>query len=184
MKYLNTFLGKEEGEEIIYFCRPHWFVFLKQIILFTIIFALPVLLYVFARTQFADFIALNSFDAIEIIIILAASVYLLLMLTTFYNAWLAYYLDVWLVTNKRIVNFQTEGFFSRKLLATNLANIQDAKSEMHGFWASLFHFGTVFVQTAGSEQNMQFAAVGSPEKIVTFINELAQKARATKKEME
>lgn len=182
MKYLNTFLGKEEGEEVIYFCRPHWFIFLKQVILFAIIFALPILLYIFVRTQFADFISMNRFDAIEIILLLVGSVYLLLMLTTFFNAWLAYYLDVWLVTNKRIVNFQTDGFFSRKLLATNLSNIQDAKSEMHGFWASLFHFGTVRVQTAGSEQNLEFIAVGSPEKIVTFINELAQKARANKKE--
>lgn len=183
MRYLNTFLGKEEGEEVIYFCRSHWFIFLKQIILFAVIFALPALLYIFAQEQFGNFISQNSTDAVEIILLLVGSIYLLLMLTTFYNAWLSYYLDVWLVTNKRIVNFQTEGFFSRKLLATNLANIQDVKSEMHGFWASLFHFGTVFVQTAGSEQNLEFIAVGRPEKIATFINELAQKARVNKKEI-
>ncbi len=183
MNYLKTFLGKEEGEEVIYLCRPHWFIFLKQIFMFVVIFALPVVLYFFAQAQWSEFISQNSNDVIEVALFLVASIYLLLMLTTFYNAWLSYYLDVWLVTNKRVVNFQTEGFFSRKLLATNLANIQDAKSEMHGFWASLFHFGTVNVQTAGSEQNLTFQAVGQPEKIVAFINDLAQKARGNRKEI-
>lgn len=183
MNYLKTFLGKEEGEEVIYLCRPHWIIFVKQIVTFIVIFALPVLLYIFAREQWGEFIAQNSNDVIEVVLFLMGSVYLLLMLTTFYNAWLSYYLDVWLVTNKRVVNFQTEGFFSRKLLATNLANIQDAKSEMHGFWASLFHFGTVNVQTAGSEQNLTFQAVGQPEKIVAFLNELAQKAKTISKNL-
>lgn len=67
----------------------------------------------------------------------------------FFFRWTDYYLDVWVITNKRIFDIEQRGMFNRSISVFLLSRIQDVTVETEGLIATLFKFGTVHVHTAG-----------------------------------
>ncbi len=68
------------------------------------------------------------------------------------SAWMDYYLDMWIVTEKRVINIDQRGLFSREISEIPMANIQDVTVEVHGLMETLLGFGTVRIQTAGERE--------------------------------
>ena len=56
---------------------------------------------------------------------LCVSIYYLALITFFFRAWLDYYLDIWVITDERIVNIEQKGLFSREISTQQLYRIQD-----------------------------------------------------------
>ncbi len=84
--------------------------------------------------------------------------------------WTDYYLDVVLITNKRIVDIEQIGLFSRDVAETRLENIQDTRVEISGFLASVMHFGNLYVQTAGSAREFAIKNIGNPHEVKDLIS--------------
>jgi len=139
------FPGQREGEEMILFLRRHWFIFFMRLLfIFVSIAVLVAAYYVFAflNANFQQSVYYNLF-------LLAESLGTLFVWNTFFILWLDYYLDVWIVTNERIINIEQHGFFSRKVSELKLTKIQDVTSEIIGVIPSLLNYGNIYVQTAG-----------------------------------
>lgn len=99
-------------------------------------------------------------------------------------AWLFFFLsitdfvlDVWYITNKRIIDIQQEGFFSRKVAEQYLNRIQDVTSETVGILPTIFKYGNVRVQTAGEHEQFLFGDVSEPDQVRQMIMELIQKSQ-------
>jgi uncharacterized membrane protein YdbT with pleckstrin-like domain len=99
-------------------------------------------------------------------------------------AWLFFFLsitdfvlDVWYITNKRIIDVQQEGFFSRKVAEQYLNRIQDVTSETVGILPTIFKYGNVRVQTAGEHEQFLFGDVSEPDQVRQMIMELIQKSQ-------
>jgi len=76
--------------------------------------------------------------------------WLLAMWVGFFSAWTDYYLDVWQVTDRRIIDIEQKGFFSRDEATIRFENIQDITIDTRGFFATIFNYGDIRIQSAGA----------------------------------
>jgi len=100
--------------------------------------------------------------------------WLVFMLMAVGQLLLNHYLDVWVVTNERIVSVDQQGFFNRTIGSFRLDRLQDINVEIHGVIATLLDYGTVEVETA-SEGPSEFRAynIPHPQQLKTIIMEAA-----------
>ena len=170
----------DEGENIIKVLRRHYWVMLPFTIGLLILSIFPLLFFYFIssdllplddilRQGFIDFI--NNWG----LKVFAYSVYLILLWVFFFIEWTDYYLDVWVVTDKRIVDIEQKGFFHREITSFNYEQIQDITIETRGFIETLFKFGTLHVQTAGIGRDIIIKDAASPENARLIILNLQRK---------
>src|SRR3989344_2174240 len=76
-----------------------------------------------------------------------------------------FYLDVWILTNKRLVSIEQKGMFSRTVIEFELGNIQDISSDVHGVLPTLLHYGNIRIHTSSENQDFDFKEVGEPDLI-------------------
>lgn len=100
----------------------------------------------------------------------SATVWMLIVWVIFFVRWTDYYLDVLLVTNKRVMDIEQIGLFSRDTLETRLENIQDIRVEVAGFLASVMDFGNLRLQTAGSTTEFVIKNIHKPHKTKDIIS--------------
>ncbi|MFZ2970973.1 MAG: PH domain-containing protein, partial [Minisyncoccia bacterium] len=91
--------------------------------------------------------------------------------------WVDYYLDVWIVTDMRLLDIEQVGFFSRKVSEVDLKRIQDITSEVTGMMESMFGFGNVFIQTASEETRFKLKSIPHPVTTRKIIIDLYEAAR-------
>lgn len=166
--------GRLPDEKIIKIIRRDFFILFKKMILTVGLIVLPAL---------AVFMILNLYPNLldgQIsypLIALAVSGYGLFICLFFFFCFIDYYLDIWLVTNKRIIDVRQEGFFSRTVAELKISQIQDVTSDLEGFFQFIFKFGDVYVQTAGTVDRFIFKEIPNPEKIRDIIIKLAEQNR-------
>lgn len=169
----------EQGEEIVKQVRKHWLVFVIECIFLTFLAIVPVLGFVFvpesAVTAFADKIA-GDFNVLFMFFYLLWLVVLWLIL---FYIWTDYYLDVWIITNQRIIDVEQKGFFNREVASLHLERIQDITITTSGFVATMFGYGNIHVQTAGADRNFLIPNASDPEGVKRLI--LEQYAKITKR---
>lgn len=89
-----------------------------------------------------------------------------------------HFLDQWIITNERIVDIDQKDFWSREVSTLLLTRVQDVETEVHGFFHTLFGFGTVSVETAGADQGrFRMPGLANPRYIRDLILKEAQRAR-------
>ncbi len=108
---------------------------------------------------------------------LGASIFFCFGLLFVFQTFMEYWLDVFIVTEKRILDINQTGLFKRTISELRLYRTQDVTSEIKGFWNSLFNYGDVFVQTAGEIERFHFEDVRHPNEVAKMILELSEKDR-------
>lgn len=164
-------LHLEQDEKVILEVRKHWIVFMGYV--FALFFAavFPIIFVVLYKT----FIP-NLFINTEITgnkVALAYFFYFLWLLflwVSLFIEWTKYYLDVWYVTEKRIIIVDQKNIFHREISNVRFEKIQDVSLEVQGFISTLLKFGNIRVQTA-SENSQEFYmnSVRHPEVVRKII---------------
>lgn len=157
-----TFPGHHAGERILLLLRRHWFVLFTTALFFLVLLALPLLVYVLIPN---GFIALLRTTVWTGVVTLVLTAYYLFLWLFFFTVVVDYYLDVWIVTNERIVSIEQEGLFHRIIAEQSIVRIQDVTSEVQGIFPTFLNFGHVFVQTAGERERFIFLQVPNPEQV-------------------
>jgi hypothetical protein len=98
--------------------------------------------------------------------------------------WIDYYLDVWIVTTKRIVNIEQVGLFNRQISELEHSKIQDVTSEVKGFLPTFFQYGYVYVQTAAEKARFTFKQIPDPVWVRNIIMQLQKYAELQSKRRE
>ena len=163
-KYFPT---QKPGEKIFLLLRRHWFSYVSFIII-GLIMSIPLIIlfvYLILFQQNFSSVLLN-------ISILAASIYLLFIIGLLLYGFIDYYLDVYIVTNERIVDIEQNGFFKRKISELHLHQVQDVNAQVKGAFATMLHYGDIHIQTAGERENFIFKAVPNPYRISKIIVDL------------
>lgn len=150
--------------------RRHIVFFLRDTVLYLFLIALPFLAGLLAPESVARWLV-HPVGGPSLM--LAFFLYELFIIIFFYTAFLDYYLDLWIVTDERILDIDQEGVFMRKVSELPLHRIQDVHVEVKGVFATLFNFGTIEVQTAGTEQRFEFAGIPDPQRVSRQVLELA-----------
>jgi hypothetical protein len=171
MDPLYKMLDLDLNEKVILRIHPHWFVFLKKVLIFLLEAIVPILIYLILVNFFPEVLSEERYTTL---LFLGASLYYFFIWTILFYNWLDYYLDFWVVTNKQIIAISQCGLWNRKVIRQPLYNLQDTIAESKGFWATLFHFGDVKIQSAGPENLIIFSQIPNPFEIAAKINDLVK----------
>ncbi len=168
----------ESGENIIKIVRRHYFVILPMISMLMIFALLPIAVQVLIVS---DFSPLNH--NLKILIqdfvfkwkAFGYSLWLLILWVVFFIEWTDYYLDIWIITDRRIIDVEQLGFFHREVTSFKFEQIQDITIETKGLIETLFKFGTLHIQTAGHSRDIIIKDAHRPEDARSLILDLSQK---------
>lgn len=172
--HLDRLIKQKGYEKIIYLLRRHPLVLLRGILVFIILAALPAAGYLFFNDSLPLYL---SEPVLRVIIVLGTSIYLMSIWLFLFSAFLDYYLDLWIVTNDRIMNIEQHGLFGRTISELDLSKIQDVTSDISGIIPTLFNYGNVQVQTAGEERHFVFEQVHNPHEVRKGILDLIDEDR-------
>jgi len=90
-------------------------------------------------------------------------------------AWInfiSWFFNVGIITNKRIVDVDYQPITYKEVTGTRLGKVEDVTDKTTGFFASIFNYGDLFIQTAGAEINIEFLSIPAPATAVRIINKL------------
>jgi uncharacterized membrane protein YdbT with pleckstrin-like domain len=166
--------GKLPNEKIIKIIRRDTFILLKKFILIIILISLPALVVFMILSLYPN---LTSGEISYPFIVMAVSGYALFIWLFLFFSFIDYYLDIWIITDERIIDVRQEGFFSRTVSELKLFQVQDVTSELKGVFQFIFKFGDVHVQTAGEVQRFIFSQIPNPEGIRDIIIKLVEQKR-------
>lgn len=159
------FVDQEADEEIILFIRRHFITNVPWIVGSIILALLPVTLFPFIIT-FSLFPMLSP----QTLFLMALFYYLIIFgyVLLKFTLW---YFHVGIVTSKRVVDIDIHGILFKDISEAKNEFIQDVSYTQNGFIRSVFNYGDVFVQTAGSMQNIEFDKAPRPATIARTIGD-------------
>jgi hypothetical protein len=162
----------EPGEQILKIAHRHWFVMLSLGALLVFMAVAPVVIYVFLLSGVfslapdilrSELVSHTHWGAF------AYAIWVLLLWVMFFIEWTAYYLDMWIITNQRVVNFDQKGFFSREIITLRYGQIQDVTVEIHGIIPTWLKFGLIQIETAGETRVIEMHRMQNPEEVKQLI---------------
>ncbi len=156
----------EADEQVLLTVRKHWFILGLQVLAIVILAILPCVLFV-AISVVAPLSFLEKVNAGLIITLYIG--WLIVMWMALFSVWTNYYLDVWTVTNKRVIAVDQRGFFYRTTGSFRLERLQDIIVSVNGLVATLLNYGTLEIQTAGDEKNFKASGLPNPPRIKSII---------------
>lgn len=142
----------EQNETVVLQVRKHWFVMFARALTYVAVAFLPFVLFDLVKvgTEFKAF-----FYAVWLLIL-----WLILALE-----WTDYYLDVWYLTDKRIVDVEQKGLFHRDEAIVRLEAIQDINIVTPGILATFFGYGDIVIQSAGASREFIIRHAASPDLV-------------------
>lgn len=132
------------GEKLIRIVHRHWIVIAGKMTVAAFLFVLPLSFF-----SFLSFLPENKF--VTPLLLYAISVYTLILSVVAFSMWIDYYLDIWIITDTRIIDIEQKGLFQREISEFMLERIQDVTIEHPSFIAMLLKYGTIRIHTAGEK---------------------------------
>ncbi len=159
----------EPGEHVVRQSRKHWFLFAIQLLPYAILvvlpFAIPKFLYLSPKLAiYAPYFTLHNS-----LIRAALGVWLLIVWTGAWSAFTRYFLNVWVLTNERIVDIKQRGYFNREVSSLLLNRVQDITTDVTGILASVLGIGNITVQSAGAVDEFHMRGIPRPEQMRDVI---------------
>lgn len=174
-QYTNySFPGQRNNETIKLIIRRHVLILISAYFYLFIMAVLPVVFYIFAIPTL--FPAFNIYPYDRIFFLLCLIYYGFIWIAAFV-IWTDYYLDIWIITDQRIIDIEQTGLFSRVVSELDLKRIQDITSEVKGMAQTMFGFGDVHIQTASEQTKFNLTSIPHPVVTRRAIMDLYETAR-------
>jgi membrane protein YdbS with pleckstrin-like domain len=169
---IATALALAPDEEIVHIIRRHWFhVAVVGFLDACLFLAFTLVIGVFDSYLFvSNTLHLSGAHAVFASTYLISLVGLLLWMH-FFAVWTDHWLDAWVITNKRVIDIEQKGFFSRHISSFPLERIQDVTYDAQGFIATFLHFGTLRIQTASITNDFFIRQIPNPDQAKEWVME-------------
>ncbi len=169
-----SFPGQHHNEDVVLILRKHRLTLLGQVLCLLALIFLPVVFYIFVvPAVFPAFLE----DPYNKIFIFFSIIYYGFIWIIAFIIWVDYYLDIWIVTNQRLLDIEQIGFFNRVVSELDLKRIQDITSRVHGLFPTMFGFGNIKIQTAAKEHKFELKSIPHPITVRRKIIELYKHAK-------
>lgn len=167
----------EEDEKIIKIVHKHWFILFTRSVGIILTGMLPIVTWFFISTSNSSLEVMNlDLDKYISHFVFFYSLWLLLCWMSLAYIWTDYYLDIWAVTDRRIILIEQVTLFRRNIGSFRLEKLQDMNIEINGIIATLLHYGTVEAQTASaSDEEFREDFIPHPRELKAIIMEAADK---------
>ncbi len=163
-KPLQVFFDSQDrAEQVLLLLRKHpvtqvrWITIVTLLVLFA-----PVL---FSAAPFLSFLPINYRIA-------GLVFWYLLLIGYSLESFLTWFFNVYIITDERIIDVDFLSLIYKNITAAKIDNIEDVTAETGGAIRSAFNFGTVKIQTAGTNAEIEFEDVPKPAKVTRLLNEL------------
>lgn len=114
----------------------------------------------------------------EVLIYLLLIMFWMIFLLFLYVNWFDHELDLFIITNNRIIWIEQVSLLNRTVSECSLSQVQEVWSQTQGFFANILNYWKITIQTAWNVSNfiMEFApdAIGTSSKIHSTINTYRQ----------
>lgn len=157
-----TFATQDQGEKVVLLLRRHPITNIGWIALATLLVFAPAVLVNFPLLSFLP----SNFQFV------AGLMWYLLVVAYILESALAWFFNVYIVTDERVVDVDFTNLIHREITEAKVDNIQDTHHAVGGVLRTIFNYGDVFIQTAGTSQNIEFEAVPNPAAVSKVIQEL------------
>lgn len=152
----------DPDEKVLFLVRKHWFMFLLEVLVIILAALAPAVFYPSLFTQSST--------------LFFYTLWLLIMWITFFVRWTDYYLDVWIITDKKIIDAQLIRLFNRRVVSARLDRIQDVTVSIKGIFPMLLGYGNLHIQTAGDSEDIIIEYASRPEHIKEKILKVHNRA--------
>ena len=166
------FETQEEEEQVILFLRQHLVTMIGPGLLVLLLALSPVILF----PLLFHYLVLPIIIPARYIVVGTAFWYV----ATFGFAlmsFLRWFFNIYIVTNKRIVDIDFLHLLYKEFSEARLERIQDLSFKSGGIFAAFFDYGDIDVQTAAEVPNIEFTAIPKPAKVVETISELLEQQK-------
>jgi len=172
----KLFPSQQPNEKVYLVFREHWF---RLAVKFSIV-GLLMLLPIIIRLLFIDARELFNDSQSQAIISLVLQVYYMGLLLALFLIWVLYYLNLGIVTERRLVDIDQHGLLKHEVSELNLDAIEDVTSETIGIFGNILDYGTVYIQTAGAKERLEFDKIHHPKKVASVILTLYEQRKKNK----
>lgn len=156
------FETQEKKEKIVLLLRRHPITNLPWVLLGILMVIAPLTI---SRIVSLAFIPANY-------LFISLLVWYLLVFAYVFERFLTWFFNVNILTDERIVDIDFPSLLYREISSAKTDQIQDVSVKVGGFVRSLFNYGDVLIQTAGTIPEICFEAVPNPEQVSRILNEL------------
>ena len=161
-------------EKMVMKIRRHWFVIASEASGVSAMFFVPLVLYLVAlKSDFGGLIIPGDTTYLAIALF---SMWGLFVWLLFCKMWTDYILDVWIITDKSLIDVEQRGFFNREISTLRLEKIQDVTVHVVGIMPSFLRFGQIRVQTAGASREFIMHDIENPHLVKSLILRLHDEA--------
>lgn len=164
-----TFQTQEDGEEILLLIRKSFYTNIPWIFFSVVFSLLPFLLFVIPVESTPLTLLPPAYEFVLLALYyLAIGAYMMVSFIT-------WFFNTSLVTTERILDIDFQDLVYKNIAETKMDLIQDVSETETGVLRTVFNFGDVLVQTAGTLENFNLEAVPHPDRVVEIIESLIGK---------
>jgi hypothetical protein len=157
----------EPNEQVLRVVRKHWFVIVAELFGGIVFGLMPV--FIIIVMLLIPNLPINLVEYTTYLIY-GLSGWLLITTLGLFMTWTHYYLDLWIITDRRIIVIDQIHFFNRKVSIFRLERLQDIKVSINGVLATFLNFGTLRAQTASAaESNFMTTGLPDPRELQSLI---------------
>ena len=166
-----TFPGQYADEHILLVKRRHYIVLLGFFLTLALLTIVPYFIYFFLPLV----LEAASTEIFNKLFIFITSLYYIFLAAMAFYAIIDYYLDVWIITNQRILSVEQKGLFHRIVVEVRYSQIQDITSTVSGLFATYLQFGNIRIQTAAEQERMVLKQITHPIETRRVISDAYHK---------
>lgn len=161
-------INLESGEEVLAITRRHKFLIVIQLLSFVAIALIPPVLLLFMVGYLRELQLEVTEYGPHLIYVYAT--WLLFTWIAAFITWTDYYLDVLVITSRRLIIANQKGLWRRSLASFRLERLQEVNVEIDGILPTLLDFGTLRAETAGhGEEEFHMANLPDPRALKAII---------------
>jgi len=158
----------DKDEKVIFAARKHWFILFAESLFIFLLLIIPIPVYIALETVGLFSMVKIPGDPVHLLTAIFAA-WLLFIWIAFFVVWTDYYLDILILTNKKIIDVDQKGLFAREVSTLRLDRVQDITVEVNGIIPTLLGFGKIQIQTAGEHPEFIVRGIPDPYKIKNDI---------------
>jgi len=167
----------DHGEKISVIIRKHWLIYAFNVAALVLAALIPLILGALAPQSIQDGLIASGVSGAFLIYMYV--MFLILLWVLAFVSWTTYFLDTWIVTNRRIISIDQKTLFERTVTTVMLEKIQDVTVHVDGVLPTLVGFGTLILHTAGDGEDIVISFAAHPQYAKDRIIEM-QKAALSK----
>ncbi|MFT7507035.1 MAG: hypothetical protein ACI92I_000173 [Acidimicrobiales bacterium] len=154
----------EDDEKVIKTVHKHWYTIFSTSVGLIITVLAPLAGVILIENLYSSYIPTTNLHLSDYVtyFVFLYSLWLLLHWMLFAHVWTTYYLDIWVITDRRVIVIDQVSLFRRHIGSFRLEKLQDVNIEINGIIATFLDYGVIEAETASGGHDTEFRTKNLP----------------------